>query len=180
MVSSYLIYTTICVPKDFIEEFNKFSSNYYPESDRDTYVRAYCDTGYGYGGIRHLNWWLSTKAYASPRPVQACYNNWRAYKKTGQLYDNCEKFHGSMEVLDYMIQKFFKPNGINLNGIVIGINDEYPHIFIYNVTDNEIELDEELTRKYLKLSDKLMRKDEDDDEDDEDDDEYDASDLKLN
>lgn len=149
MVSSYSIIATISVPKKFIKQFNKYSESLVPSSlDDSVKVKSYYDAGYHPGGTETLDRYLRGELSEPFERINVFGNNWRAHEVVGQLYDNCEKFHGAVRILDYMIQDFFEPNGIMLNGFVVGVNMEYNHLYIYNVIDNKIKLEEELTRKY--------------------------------
>jgi hypothetical protein len=149
MVSSYNIFTNISIPIEYRKLFNKFSINFRPYLlSESVKTKSYYDSGYYPGGIETLGKWLNNEISLPEEPLKNYSNNWEANEKTGVLFDNCEKFHGSVRVLHYMIDNFFNIYNIKLNGIIIGINTEYNHLFIYNVVDNVITLNEPLTRKF--------------------------------
>ncbi len=157
MVSSYCIMTNISVPKQYIKRFNKYSDSLIPSSlDDSIKVKSYYDAGYYPGGTETLDRYLRGELCDPFEPINVFGNSWKAHEVVGQLYDNCEKFHGAVRILDYMIANFFEPNGIVLNGLVIGVNMEYNHLYIYNVIDNKIKLEEELTRKYTKIHEVIL------------------------
>jgi len=156
MVSSYHIYTTITVPTEYIKLFNKYSKDYDRKSfDESVKTPSYYDVGYYPGGEATFDEWLNGKLSNPEEPLNVFGNNWRAHEDTGLLYDYSEKFHGSVRVLSYMIENFFKVHDIKLNGLVIGVNTEYNHLFFYEIVDNKISLHETLTRKYTKIYETL-------------------------
>jgi hypothetical protein len=150
MVSSYHIFTTIAVPTEYIKLFNDYSKSYNSDTfDESVKTPSYFDVGYYPGGEETLNKWLYGKLSQPEESLNVYGNNWEADETSGILFDNSEKFHGSVRVLSYMIENFFKVHNIKLNGIIIGVNTEYPHLFFYEVVDNNILLNEALTRKYI-------------------------------
>ena len=157
MVSSYTIFTSISIPLEYVKLFNKFSINFQPYLLSESFkIKSYYDTGYYPGGIETLDKWLNNELCQPEEPLNSYSNNWEANEVNGVLFDNCEKFHGSVRVLDYMIDNFFNTYDIKLNGIIIGVNTEYNHLFIYNVVDNVITLNEPLTRKFTIECEELL------------------------
>lgn len=164
MVSSYNIFTNISIPLEYVKLFNKFSTNLQPYLLSESIkVKSYFDTGYYPGCIETLDKWLNNEISLPEEPLCNYSNNWEANEVNGVLFDNCEKFHGSVRVLHYMIENFFNTYNIKLNGIIIGINTEYNHLFIYEVANNVISLNEPLTRKYMKEYEIILQKEEDED-----------------
>ena len=164
MVSSYNIFTNISVPLKYVELFNKFSTNFHPYLLHESVkTKSYFDSGYYPGGIKTLDKWLNNELCQPEESLNRYSNNWEANETTGILFDNCEKFHGSIRALDYMIENFFNTYNIKLNGIIIGINTEYNHLFIYNIVDNVITFNEPLTRKYITEYEIILQKEEDED-----------------
>lgn len=161
MVSSYDIINTISIPKKYIKRFNKYSESLVLSSlDGSVKVKSYYDAGYYPGGTETLDRYLRGELSESLESINVFGNNWSAHEVVGQLYDNCEKFHGAVRILDYMIANFFEPNGILLNGLIIGVNMEYNHLYIYNVINNKINLEEELTRKYTEKYEVILNDEE--------------------
>lgn len=157
MVSSYNIFTTISIPLEYVKLFNKFSTNLQPYLlSESVKVKSYYDIGYYPGGIETLDKWLNNELSQDEESLKNYSNNWEANEVTGVLYDNCEKFHGSVRVLQYMIDNFFNIYDIKLNGTIVGINTEYNHLFIYDVVDNIISLNEPLTRKFTVEYEELL------------------------
>lgn len=151
MVSSYRILTTVSVPLEFIKLFNDYSNSFNSTLlDESIKTKSYYDTGYYPAGEKTLDSWLNGKLSKPEETLNFYTNNWGADEITGILFDKCEKFHGSIRVLSYMIENFFNIHDIKLNGIIIGINTDYPHLFFYEIVDNTINLNEPLTRKYTK------------------------------
>jgi hypothetical protein len=126
MVSSYIIQTSIQIPKRFIKEFNerpvassvKFTTPDFFDSSR-----------------------LSlTLPRENPDMVSAHYVDGWVVDDSGVLSTDKEKFHGAVKSLYYLIDTWFKPRGITLNGTVMGFNREFPHCYCYKVVDNVIML----------------------------------------
>jgi len=63
--------------------------------------------------------------------------NWR-FDNKNILWDAGDKFHGAISALEFIINKFFKPLGIKLNGTVVGANDSTVTGYVYDVKDNVI------------------------------------------
>lgn len=163
MVSSYNIFTTISIPLKYVNLFNKYSSNFHPYLMSESIkTKSYYDAGYYPGGIKTFEDWLSGKLSSNEEPLKSYSNNWEAHEASGILFDNGEKFHGSVRVLDYMIKDFFNTYNIKLNGTVVGVNTEYNHLFVYEVVDNVITLNENLTRKYINEYKTILKEDYDD------------------
>jgi hypothetical protein len=163
MVSSYNIFTNISIPLKYVKLFNKFSTNLTPYLlSESTKVKSYYDSGYYPGGVQTLDKWLNNELSQPEESLKNYSNNWEANEETGVLFDNCEKFHGSVRVLHYIIDNFFKIYDIKLNGNIIGINTEYNHLFIYEVVDNVITLNEPLTRRFTIEYEDILHKNYDD------------------
>jgi len=163
MVSSYNIFTNISIPLEYVKLFNKFSTNLTPYLlPESTKVKSYYDTGYYPGGIKSLDKWLNNELSQPEESLKNYSNSWEANEKTGILFDNCEKFHGSIRVLHYMIDNFFNKYNIKLNGVIVGVNTEYNHLFIYDVVDSVIILNETLTRQFTIEYEDILNQDYDD------------------
>lgn len=155
MVSSFIIHTSICIPKEYIRDFNDFMEEIQEIIHGiDGEVPVYFDSGSIDVGTDALDLFLRNDS-SKKVPIQDLYTNWRCDER-GYLYDNCEKFHGSISLLDYCIQEFFEPRDIVLNGNIIGVNTEYEMVFAYRVEDNIITLDESVTRGFLKIYENLV------------------------
>jgi hypothetical protein len=157
MVSSFLILTNIRIPKNIAKIFNKeFNPCKYTSKkiikDMEKYnisISSYFDSVIihkdGEGGLKSLDIFLE-KGEMWPLFIE--HNNW-AFNENNTLFDWCEKFHGAISVLEFFIERFFKPQSILLNGTIIGINTDLPMGYVYNVRDNVISMDQTFTRKIL-------------------------------
>ena len=155
MVSSFIILTNIQVPTDIAKSFNeKFNPYKYNAEDinedmekYDISVSSYFDTVLlhkdGGGGVKSLDIFLEKEWLSS-----IDYHNWE-FDENNTLRDCCEKFHGAISVLEFFIERFFKPRSALLNGTIMAINTEFPMGYVYHIKDNVISLDEKLTRKFL-------------------------------
>jgi hypothetical protein len=155
MVSSFIILTNIQVPthiaKSFNENFSPYkynSENIYEDMEKyDISVSSYFDTVLlhkdGAGGVKSLDIFLE-------KECSSCidYHNWM-FDENNTLWDCCEKFHGAISVLEFFIERFFKPHSVLLNGTIMAVNTECPMGYVYHIKDNVISLDESLTRKML-------------------------------
>jgi hypothetical protein len=136
MVSSFLIRTNITVPVDVAEEFNNLGEDD-PITDTDLTTPDYFDTHTDDDALPRLDPPIVSET--------VYYDSWEIDVDSGLLYDACEKFHGALRVLHYRIETFFEPRGIKLNGTIVGVNDEHPMCYVYNVINNVIKLDVDAT-----------------------------------
>ena len=154
MVSSFVIHTSIRVPSKYREEFNEFMEVFEGSMKCiEGEVPAYFDKGFCEGGEAVLESYFHG-TFPKTTPIKNLHTNWRC-NENGYLYDDCEKFHGSISTLHYCIQEFFAPRNIYLTGNIIGVNAEYPMVFAYRIEETEIILDEQVTRGFLKIYEEL-------------------------
>lgn len=72
---------------------------------------------------------------------------------------NNDKFNGAISCLDFFIKRFFEPRGVKLNGSIIGVSKDSSMIYVYNVKNNIISLDENTTRFLIEKYKKLEKND---------------------
>jgi hypothetical protein len=77
------------------------------------------------------------------------YNNWKlqqdyngVFRLTFEIKNNEEEYY-FLESLIYLIQSYFEPKNIKLNGFIVGFEDVYGFFFRYNVISNSIYFDYE-------------------------------------
>jgi hypothetical protein len=145
MVSHFLVRTDLCIPRQYVDEFNEWMSQV-NVSTCEYLIPEFFD-----------RFWEDPMAEL-PRFTQAnetfrhmedliVYNGWQA--NNSNFYSKIEYFHGAVSMMYYIIDAFCRPRGIYLDGTIIGVNPVHQMVYVYTVENNRIEIDSEHTHMYM-------------------------------
>ena len=75
-------------------------------------------------------------------------NEW-SIDESGKFFVKTNSFHGAVSMMSYIIDTFCTPRDIILDGTIVGVNAVYPLVYVYRISENDIEIDVESTHTNL-------------------------------
>ena len=153
-----MIRTDICIDPEIVHAFNEWISTIDVHSCDDL-VPEFFDRIWG-DPLTELS--RFTRSNLTIRHLQdvVFHNGWVANPETGQLHIRFDDHaYGAVSMISYMIDAFFTPRGIRLNGTIVGVNRVDSMVYIYTVHESVISFEDQKTRSYIEEYARIFEED---------------------